>query len=148
MLNKKNLFFLLFLAVLSISCGGEQQRNANLTVTYDGKTVYERFPKYNTEKQLVKRLNDSSAPDFVIFSAPWCPSCKQLEQIIVDLGWKNKVILLNIEQNWVSFIAKELRIQKIPALIQTNDGGRTRVPIVYGPGDISMRIYLEFGVKN
>tara|TARA_B100000902_G_scaffold254353_1_gene240800 strand:+ start:165 stop:605 length:441 start_codon:yes stop_codon:yes gene_type:complete len=146
-LNKKIAYFIVFLTAFLSSCGGEQKRNADIVVTYDGKVVYENFPKYNTENDLRRELKNQKGPDFIVFSATWCASCRQLEQIIEDLGWRGNVLLLNIDQRWVSFIAKHMQIAKVPALVVSTDKGKGNFPIIYGSGEISMKIYTQFGVK-
>ena len=133
---------------LFASCNTSQKRGADLVVTYENEVVYTASSKYSSESELLSRLNDGQSPDIIIFSSQWCAACKKLDKIVVERGWRDDVIILNMDERWVGYVAKQLGISAIPAGIVTNDGGETKTDIFYGPGNIFRIIYQELESKK
>lgn len=127
------------------SCVAEQKRNADLVVTYQGNVVHRGYSWYSSEKDFIKKLNDEEMPDFILFSSNWCRSCKLVKQKIEQFGWKDKIIVLNLDENWVNFIAGHLELRGIPALIIAKNKGKERDMVYYGPSTIVNKIYSHFG---
>ena len=125
-----------------LSCGPTPKRNAEIVTTYEGIVEHYENPAYNTEYELRNTLEDEAAPDFIIFSADWCPSCRTLEDTINGLGWRGSVIVLDLNQEWVKFLAETIGISGIPAMIVPYDGGGEKSELIIGPGNIS-RVLFE-----
>lgn len=140
----KYLIPLLFL----LSCGPQHKSQAEITVMYNQVVESYSHPDYNTEFEMNKALNDDIKPDFIIFSASWCGACIDLKHVLNNLGWRSRVIVLNLEENWVRFIANTLGISSIPAMIVDNDNGNTISPIYVGPGEIGKVLYKHLEKKK
>tara|TARA_B100001175_G_C19351120_1_gene562372 strand:+ start:405 stop:830 length:426 start_codon:yes stop_codon:yes gene_type:complete len=125
-----------------LSCGPTPKRNAEIVTTYEGIVEHYENPAYNTEYELRNALEDKAAPDFIIFSADWCPACRTLEDTINGLGWREDVIVLDLNQEWVKFLGETIGISGIPAMIVTYDGGGEKSELIIGPGDIG-RVLFE-----
>ena len=130
--------FILFLVLNFASCAGkplnDNQNEADLTVTYFGKKVYERkaknkggikgvesLPKYNSKEDLKEALEGQTRPLYIIYSGDSCPPCKQLESLIKINGWRSNVIILNIDETWAYLLYKELGFNGIPAMSVIHD---------------------------
>lgn len=133
----KHLFLLLFL----LSCGQHYKNQAEVTVMYEGVIESYSNPAYNTEIEFKEALDDDVKPDFVIFSAEWCDNCIDLRHILVNLGWREKVIVLNLQEDWVRYIANVIGIRSIPAMVVDNDNGNSISPIYVGQSEIGKVLY-------
>lgn len=139
--------FLIFSLIL-LSCGPQPKTNAEVTVTYNGNLESYYHPDFNTEEDLKIALSDDKVPDFIIFSSPYCPACNDLKRLLVDLGWREHVIVLNMHEKWANFTAQYVGIRAVPSMIIDKDKGKTISQIFVGPADISRRLYLHFGDKK
>jgi len=124
-----------------LSCGPTPKRNAEIVTTYEGRIEHYENPAYNTEAELRNALDDKAAPDFIIFSAGWCPTCRTLNDAIIGLGWREEVIILDLDQEWVRFLAKTVGISGIPAMILTYDGGGNKSELITGAGEIGRALF-------
>ncbi len=124
-----------------LSCGPTPKRNAEIVTTYEGRVEHHVNPAYNTESELQNALDNKSTPDFIIFSAEWCPACRTLNDTIKGLGWREKVIILDLNQEWVKFIAETVGISGIPAMIVTYDGGGDKSELITGAGEIGKVLF-------
>ena len=140
----KYLFFLLFI----LGCGPHYKNQAEVIVTYDGVVEAHHLPDYNTEAEFKNALNDDKHPDFIIFSSPYCGACIDLKHRINDLGWRDKVIVLNFHEEWVNFIAQHIGINAVPAMIIDKDGGETISQIYIGSGEIGKVLYEHLEKKK
>jgi len=48
--------------------------------------------------------------------------------------------MLNLDEKWVQYIAYHIGVTSVPAMIVTSDGGKSIVPIIYGPVEIAKAI--------
>ena len=140
----KYLIFLLFL----LGCGPHHKNQAEVIVMYDGVVEAHHFPDYNTESEFKNALNDDKHPDFIIFSSPYCGACVDLKHRLNDLGWRDKVIVLNYHDDWVNLIAKYIGIEAVPSMIIDKDNGKTKSPIYIGPGEICRQLYEHLETKK
>jgi thiol:disulfide interchange protein len=106
----KYLIPLLFL----LSCVPEQKRNAEITTMYNGVVEFHANPHWNSEQDLREALTDTVRPDFIIFSADWCEACHVLRDVIVSSGWRDRVLIINMDEKWVRFLAKSCDISAVP----------------------------------
>ncbi len=140
----KYLFFLLFI----LGCGPHHKSQAEVVVSYDGIVESHYHPDYNTETELRNALNDDKHPDFIIFSSPYCGACDDLKHRLNDLGWRDKVIVLNFHDDWVNLIAQYIGITAVPSMIIDKDNGKTKSPIYIGPGEIGRQLYEHLEAKK
>ena len=140
----KYLFFLLFI----LGCGPHYKNQAEVIVTYDGVVEAHHLPDYNTEAEFKNALNDDKHPDFIIFSSPYCGACIDLKHRLNDLGWRDKVIVLNFHEEWVNFIAQHIGINAVPAMIIDKDGGETISQIYIGSGEIGKQLFEHLEKKK
>ena len=140
----KYLIFLLFI----LSCGPHHKNQAEIVVMYDGVVESHYHPDYNTEAELKNLLNDDKYPDFIIFSSPYCDACTDLKHRLNDLGWRDKVIVLNFHEEWVNLIAQYIGITAVPAMIIDKSGGETISQIYVGPGEIGRQLYKHLETKK
>ena len=131
-----------------ISCVNTPSRNAEIITTYDGIVEIHHNPDYNTEFELRDALNDDKHPDFIIFSSPYCGSCTDLSHRLKDLGWRDKVIVLNFHEDWVNFVANHIGVTAVPSMIIDKDGGNTISQIYVGPGEIGRQLYKHLEIKK
>ena len=133
----KYLFLLLFL----LSCNQHYKNQAEVTVMYEGTIESYSNPAYNTEIEFKEALDDDVTPDFIIFSAEWCDNCIDLRHFLVNLGWREKVIVLNLQEDWVRYIANVIGVRSIPAMVVDNDNGNSISPIYVGQSEIGKILY-------
>ena len=133
----KHLFLLLFL----LSCNQHYKNQAEVTVMYEGTIESYSNPAYNTEIEFKEALDDDVTPDFIIFSAEWCDNCIDLRHFLVNLGWREKVIVLNLQEDWVRYIANVIGVRSIPAMVVDNDNGNSISPIYVGQSEIGKILY-------
>ena len=115
----RNLFLLLLIFAISISCGASQPEytsNTELTVHYNGKLVHQRQPKpqsdYTSYDELSKLI--SKKQDFIIiFSADWCSACKLTKKAITQADIKKRIHYLNVDEPWVQQLMAIMEIRSI-----------------------------------
>ena len=134
--------------LLLFACGPAPKRNAEIITTYEGVVEIHHNPEFNTEQELVDALNDDKFPDFIIFSSPHCGACIDLKHRLNDLGWRDKVIVLNFHEEWVNFVAQHVGITALPAMIIDKDSGKTKSHIYIGPGEIGRQLYKHLETKK
>jgi len=133
----KYLIPLLFL----LSCVPEQKRNAEITTMYNGVVEFHANPEWDSEDRLRQALTDGLRPDFIIFSADWCEACHVLRDVIVSSGWRSRVIIINMDEKWVRFLAKACDISAVPSMIVTFDDGGPDSGLITGAGEIGKVLF-------
>jgi len=136
------------LLLVLIACGPHYKTQAEVVVSYDGVVESHYHPDYNTETELRNTLNDDKHPDFIIFSSPYCGACTDLKHRLNDLGWRDKVIVLNFHEEWANIIAQYIGITAVPSMIIDKDSGKTTSPIYVGPGEIGRQLYKHLETKK
>ena len=138
----------LIILIFLISCGPTPKRNAEIITTYEGVVEVHHNPEFNTELELRNTLSDDKAPDFIIFSSPYCGACIDLKHRLNDLGWRDKVIVLNYHEEWVNLIANYVGINAVPSMIIDKDNGNTKSKIFIGVGEIGKALYEHLETKK
>ena len=90
----------LFFACSMITCSGSNlPSNPNTVVTSDYYGVRERTvgEGWNHPEDLEIALGSDSRPIIVIFSATWCNPCKILKNVVMERGWRDKLIILDVD---------------------------------------------------
>ena len=134
--------------IFVLCCVPVAKRNAEIITTYEGIVEVHHNPEYNTEFELREALNDDKYPDFIIFSSPYCGACIDLKHRLDDLGWRNKVIVLNYHEEWVNLIANYVGIKAVPSMLIDKDNGKTKSLIYVGPGEIGRQLYEHLETKK
>jgi thiol-disulfide isomerase/thioredoxin len=140
----KYLIFLLFF----LGCGPHYKNQAEVVVTYDGVVEAHHLPDFDSEEKFRNELSDDKGPDFIIFSSPYCGACIDLKNILNNLGWRDKVIVLNFHEKWVNFIAQTIGINAVPAMIIDKDRGKTISEVYVGSGEIGKVLYEHLEKKK
>ena len=131
-----------------LSCVPTPKRNAEIITTYEGIVEHYENPSYNTEQELRNVLSDGVGPDFILFTAEWCPPCRTLQDTIKSLGWRDKVTILDLGQEWVKFLAETVGISGIPAMIVTYDDGGEKSELITGAGEIGKILFEHLEMKK
>lgn len=131
-----------------LGCGPHHKNQAEVIVSYDGIVESHYHPDYNTEIELRNALNDDKQPDFIVFSSPYCGACTDLKHRLNDLGWRDKVIVLNFHDDWVNLIANYVGITAVPSMIIDKDNGKTKSLIYVGVGEIGKALYEHLEIKK
>ena len=134
--------------IFVLCCVPVPKRNAEIIVAYEGIVEVHHNPEYNTEIELRETLNDDKSPDFIIFSSPYCGACIDLKHRLKDLGWRDKVIVLNYHEEWVNLIAQYVGVTAVPSMIIDKDNGKTKSTIYLGPGEICRQLYKHLETKK
>ena len=145
----RNLFLLLLILAISISCGASQPEytsNTELTVHYNGKLVHQRQPKpqldYTSYDELSKLI--SKKQDFIIlFSADWCSACKLTKKAITQAEIKKRIHYLNVDEPWVQQLMAIMKIKSIPFMVHTDKNGDF-LKALLGPKDIVLYLLLNY----
>ena len=123
------------------SCVPEQKRNAEITTMYNGVVEFQAGPYWNSEQDLRNALTDKERPDFIIFSAEWCEACHILRDVIVSSDWRDRVLIINMDEKWVRFLAKSCDISAVPSMIVTFDDGGPDSGLVIGADKIGKVLF-------
>lgn len=92
--------FFIFLAMLGFTCSGSfTPSNPNTVVTSDYYGIREITNGYgwNRPEDLERALEGETRPLIAIFSAVWCMPCKELKDEIIRRGWRDDVIIVDID---------------------------------------------------
>jgi len=129
---------------LSASCTPYTPRKADLVVTYDDKVIKSSGPTWTTHEELVQIVAQNKKV-YIVFIATWCEPCKTLVKISRTEGWLGKVHFLNIDEVWVSAIARDMKITGVPSLVVTSDHGGVTDKILYGLPQVAtyLSVHIE-----
>jgi hypothetical protein len=71
-----------------------------------------------------------------------------LKHRLNDLGWRDKVIVINFHEDWANFVAKYVGITAVPSMIIDKDKGKTKSRIYVGAGEIGRQLYNHLEAKK
>ena len=61
-------------------------------------------------------------PLIVIFSAEWCGPCRDLRELVNEMGWREKVLIVSVDEDEVERISMNLSLEdSVPALYYLHD---------------------------
>jgi len=132
------------IAALTIAaCNNETlpTRNAELTVTYFGKTIKKEKPTWSTEAQLREELK-LPGKKYLIFGAPWCKSCTFLRKALRQAELLHKVVFINVDDEWAANIATFYSVKNLPTLFEIAPDTKITTAKV-GPSQIVMHLLLN-----
>ena len=120
---------LIFLLTIIACSGTPEPRNSSLVVTYEGKVVHEAKPDnkgdlkpvtpkliYNTADDLKRALESKTRPLVIIYSADWCAPCHEVDRILRKEGLRTKVLVLNVDVNWVMQLSTQFGLRGVPTM--------------------------------
>ena len=89
---------LMALLLLGLSCSGAHHSNPNTIVTTDYYGIRENTSGggYDDPLEAERLLLGNSRPLTIVFSAPWCKTCKVLSKEISKLDMHNNIWFLDI----------------------------------------------------
>ncbi len=104
-------------------------REAELTVEYNGKKVHERKPQikaplrdakpklvFNNIHDLKSALGSQTRPLVIIYSANWCKPCHTLNKELIKRSLRDRVLILNVDEQWVSHFVLQYNIRGVPTM--------------------------------
>ena len=135
----KNLFLAVFFV---IGCAGSSEnRSSDLVVHYYGKEVHRVSTKYKSLDYIRQSL-EKKQDKYVIFMADWCKSCDFLLKALKQSDHFEKVMLINIDEEWVQALAAEMGIRAVPTMIKIDKNDKI-THIVVGPSKITMYLLIN-----
>jgi len=137
------LIFLVSACTSSVQPRGDN--NTELIVTYEGKEVHRSGSRYNNMDDLSNAINYSSSEIYIIFGAKWCANCKHLYKALDQSGHSDKVLILNVDEDWVAKLALAAGIKSVPTMIVVNEA---REPIAVRQGASQIVMYLIINVET
>ncbi len=109
-----------------VNCGGnaaqETAKGADLVVTYQGKVVHERNPRYLNLNKL-ESLANQSKPFILIFAADWCKACKLTREAVAAANLKVDVYYANADHEWVQHLMAVMGTSSVPYMAHTSASG-------------------------
>lgn len=138
----------LFLILLLLSCGPHYNTNTELVMEYEGKVQSVSHPLFNTHQELKNAIGDGNPVDFTIFASTWCDNCKILMDLLEGEKWRDKVLVMNVDDPWVRDVARDLNLTGVPGMYVSLDDGDTATGPFYGAGDIYFILNEAFGEKK
>ena len=88
------------MAMVCVTCSGTTiPANSNTVVTADyfGERERTNGVGWNHPEELEIALGEETRPLIVIFSATWCEPCKTLKKLIIERGWREKLLIVDID---------------------------------------------------
>lgn len=132
-------FTILILLFIGPSCGTTQQhRNASISVSREGQIVHESS-RYISSRIEFLDVMDKPSKKYIIFMLETCPNCEVLRQAMIKSKHINKVLLLDLKQDWVYDLYKAGQIEGVPTMITTNDNGKFEYKLI---GSTNIIMYL------
>ena len=65
--------------------------------------------EYSTRQQFISKVQ-TAGTHYIVFSGPWCPHCKTLRNRLTRMGLADKVIFLDVSDEFAFAIAARLKI--------------------------------------
>ena len=140
------IFYVLFVFIVFLQLFGcnnrVPERNAELTVTYFGKEVYKENPTWSNKARIKKVIAEGRGKKYIIFGASWCKSCSLLRKALRQGEILQKVEFINVNEEWVNFLAKYYGITSIPTMLMLDEKANIE-DIISGPSAIVMKLLIN-----
>lgn len=122
-LHKNILFFALLLAAITLKHSEVKQKTPPSTITsFYGLETSSTQTGWNGPQELERALQGKFRPLMVIFSADWCGPCRDLRELVNQMGWRDKILIVNIDEERVEIVAEELYLDDaVPAFYYLHD---------------------------
>jgi thiol-disulfide isomerase/thioredoxin len=122
-LHKNILFFTLLLAAITLKHNEVKQKTPPSTISsFYGLEASSTKTGWNGPQELERALQGKFRPLMVIFSAEWCGPCRDLRILVNEMGWREKVLIVSIDEERVERIAEDLYLDDaVPAFYYLHD---------------------------
>lgn len=132
-------------SLINLGCGSQQassQRNAELTVTYNGKEILKRKPTWSGKARIERLMRNPASKTYIVLGAKWCKSCDFLRRALDQAEMLEKVEFLDIDEEWVNHLAQFYNIDKVPTMLILDKTTKVQ-NIVVGPGQIVVKLLVS-----
>lgn len=122
-LHKNILFFTLLLAAITLKHNEVKQKTPPSTISsFYGLEASSTKTGWNGPQELERALQGKFRPLMVIFSAEWCGPCRDLRVLVNEMRWREKVLIVSIDEERVERIAEDLYLDDaVPAFYYLHD---------------------------
>ena len=122
-LHKNILFFTLLFAAITLKHNEVKQKTPPSTISsFYGLEASSTKTGWNGPQELERALQGKFRPLMVIFSAEWCGPCRDLRVLVNEMGWREKVLIVSIDEERVERIAEDLYLDDaVPAFYYLHD---------------------------
>lgn len=122
-LHKNILFFALLLAAITLKHSKVKQKTPPTTISsFYGLEKSSTKTGWNGPQELERALQGKFRPLIVIFSAEWCGPCRDLRELVNSMGWREKVLIVDVDEEEVERVAEKLYLDDaVPALYYLHD---------------------------
>jgi thiol-disulfide isomerase/thioredoxin len=122
-LHKNILFFVLLLAAITLKHSEVKQKTPPTTISsFYGLEASSTKTGWNGPQELERALQGKFRPLIVIFSAEWCGPCRDLRELVNEMGWREKVLIVSVDEDEVERISMNLSLEdSVPALYYLHD---------------------------
>jgi thiol-disulfide isomerase/thioredoxin len=122
-LHKNILFFALLLAAITLKHNEVKQKTPPTTISsFYGLEASSTKTGWNGPQELERALQGKFRPLIVIFSAEWCGPCRDLRVVVNEMGWRDKILIVNVDEERVERVAKDLYLDNaVPAFYYLHD---------------------------
>ncbi len=133
------------LVIPLLSCGptlpkikDTSKSKTELVVTFDNKEVHRRGGAWISQQDLRDVLL-SKTKKVIIFGAPWCKPCVQLQKVVKKAELKPPVHFINLNEAWAFEMSQDLGVKDIPLMLYIDEKGD---PIAMRKGGNKIALYL------
>ena len=122
-LHKNILFFVLLLAAITLKHSEVKQKTPPSTISsFYGLEASSTKTGWNGPQELERALQGKFRPLIVVFSAHWCGPCRDLRVLVNEMDWRDKILIVNIDEERVERVTEELYLDDaVPALYYLHD---------------------------
>ena len=122
-LHKNILFFALLLAAITLKHSKVKQKTPPITISsFYGLEESSTKTGWNGPQELERALQGKFRPLIVIFSAEWCGPCRDLRELVNQMGWREKVLIVDVDEEEVEKVSMDLSLEdSVPALYFLHD---------------------------
>ena len=98
-LHKNILFFALLLVAITLKHSEVKQKTPPSTISsFYGLEASSTKTGWNGPQELERALQGKFRPLIVVFSAHWCGPCRDLRVLVNEMGWRDKILIVNIDE--------------------------------------------------
>ena len=122
-LHKNILFFVLLFAAITLKHNEVKQKTPPSTISsFYGLEASSTKTGWNGPQELERALQGKFRPLIVVFSADWCGPCRDLRVLVNEMGWRDKLLIVSIDEEKVERVAEDLYLDDaVPALYYLHD---------------------------
>ena len=117
------MFFVLLFAAITLKHNEVKQKTPPSTISsFYGLEASSTKTGWNGPQELERALQGKFRPLIVVFSADWCGPCRDLRVLVNEMGWRDKLLIVSIDEEKVERVAEDLYLDDaVPALYYLHD---------------------------